>query len=98
MIELYHPRLSVRRQCELVGLNRSSVYYQRACASPENLQLMRLMDEQYLKTPFYGSRRMSLAEQSRAGREPQTGPTADTADGVGGDLSPSADLPCPPKP
>ena len=45
MIELYHPRLSVRRQCELVGLNRSSVYYQPACAGPENLQLMRLMDE-----------------------------------------------------
>ena len=59
MIELYHPRLSVRRQCELVGLNRSSVYYQPTCASPENLQLMRLMDEQYLKTPFYGSRRMT---------------------------------------
>ena len=60
MIELYHPRLSVRRQCELVGLNRSSVYYQPTCASPENLQLMRLMDEQCLKTPFYGSRRMTV--------------------------------------
>jgi putative transposase len=59
MIELYHPRLSIRRQCELVGLNRSSVYYQSACASPENLHLMRRMDEQYLKTPFYGSRRMT---------------------------------------
>jgi hypothetical protein len=53
MIEVYHPQLSVRRQCELVGLNRSSVYYQPACASPENVQLMRLMDEQYLKTPFF---------------------------------------------
>ena len=60
MIELNHPRLSVRRQCELVGLNRSSVYYQPACASPGNLQLMRLMDEQYLKTPFYGSRRLTV--------------------------------------
>jgi putative transposase len=65
MIELCHPRLSVRRQCELVGLNRSSVYYQPACASPENLQLMRLMDEQYLKTPFYGSRRMTVWLNSR---------------------------------
>jgi putative transposase len=52
MIELYHPRLSIRRQCELVGLNRSSVYYQPACASPENLHLMRRMDEQYLKSRF----------------------------------------------
>jgi putative transposase len=65
MIELNHPRLSVRRQCELVGLNRSSVYYQPACASPENLHLMRLMDEQYLKTPFYGSRRLTVWLNSR---------------------------------
>jgi putative transposase len=65
MIELYHPQLSVRRQCELVGLNRSGVYYQPACASLENLHLMRLMDEQYLKTPFYGSRRLTVWLNSR---------------------------------
>jgi putative transposase len=60
MIELNHPRLSVRRQCELMGLSRSSVYYQPACETAENLHLMRRMDEQYLKTPFYGSRRMTV--------------------------------------
>jgi putative transposase len=60
MIELNHPRLSVRRQCELMGLSRSSVYYQPACETAENLHLMRQMDEQYLKTPFYGSRRMTV--------------------------------------
>jgi putative transposase len=49
----------VRRQCELLGLNRSGVYYEPACESEENLRLMRLIDEQYLRTPFYGSRRMS---------------------------------------
>jgi len=49
----------VQRQCELLDLPRSSFYYQPVPESPENLQLMRLIDEQYLKTPFYGSRRMA---------------------------------------
>lgn len=51
--------MSVRRQCELLGLNRSTWYYQPALTSAENLQLMRLIDEQYLHTPFFGSPRMT---------------------------------------
>lgn len=51
--------MSVRRQCELLGLNRSSVYYDSAPESKENLALMRLIDEQYTKCPFYGSRRIA---------------------------------------
>jgi putative transposase len=51
--------LSVRRQCELLGLNRSTLYYAPAGESTENLQLMRLIDEQYLRTPFYGWPRMT---------------------------------------
>jgi putative transposase len=51
--------LSVRRQCELVGLSRSSWYYDPAEESAKNLQLMRRIDEQYLKTPYYGSRKMA---------------------------------------
>jgi putative transposase len=48
------------RQCELVGLPRSSYYYgDGGGESDENLQLMRLIDEQYLRTPFYGSPRMT---------------------------------------
>jgi len=58
-IEREHPGLSVRRQCELLGLNRSSWYYQPTGESAENLQWMRQIDEQYLKTPFYGSRKMA---------------------------------------
>ena len=58
LVEPEHGRLSVRRQCELLGLNRSSLYYQAGRESEENLRLMRLLDEQYLRTPFYGSRRM----------------------------------------
>jgi putative transposase len=53
--------LSVRRQCELLGLKRSSWYYRAAGESAENLQWMRRIDEQYLKTPFYGSRKMAEA-------------------------------------
>jgi putative transposase len=59
-VEPAHPELSTGRQCELVGLARSSYYYQPAPANAENLALMRLLDEQYLRTPFYGSRRMMV--------------------------------------
>src|SRR5215469_10318302 len=59
LIELGHPELSVRRQCALLGLNRSSFYYAPAGETPEDLRLMRLIDEQYTACPFYGSRRMT---------------------------------------
>jgi putative transposase len=52
---------SIARQCELIGLNRSSFYLRPAVESEENLRLMRLIDEQFLKTPFYGSRRMTAS-------------------------------------
>jgi len=58
-LETEHPLLSLRRQCELIGLNRSSYYYQPAPESPLNLTLMRLIDEQYLRTPFYGYPKMT---------------------------------------
>ncbi len=60
MIESENSQLSIRRQCELLGLNRSSFYYEPAKETIENLQLMRRIDEQYLKTPFFGSRRMAI--------------------------------------
>ena len=52
--------MSVRRQCELVGLSRSTLYYEPAPETAENLRLMRLIDEQYTARPFYGSRRMTI--------------------------------------
>ena len=58
MIEEEHAELSIRRQCELLGLSRSSFYYEPAGVSAEDLRLMRLIDEQYTARPFYGSRRM----------------------------------------
>ena len=50
----------MKRQCELLGLPRSTYYYQAGEESEENLQLMRLIDEQYLRRPFFGSRKMTL--------------------------------------
>lgn len=47
------------RQCELLGFSRSSYYYEPVGESAENLFLMRKMDEQYLKTPFYGVGQMT---------------------------------------
>ena len=58
LVERGHPEISVRRQCELLGVNRSGLYYQPVGESEENLRLMRLLDEQYTRTPFYGSRKM----------------------------------------
>jgi putative transposase len=58
-VEPGHPQLSVRRQCELLGLNRSSLYYEPAGETPENLRLMRRIDQEYTAHPFYGSRRMT---------------------------------------
>jgi putative transposase len=59
MIDHGHPKLSTRRQCALLGLNRASLYYQPCQESQENLLLMPVIDQQYTCTPFYGSRRMT---------------------------------------
>lgn len=58
MIEPDHEALSLRRQCELLGLARGSWYYEPVGESAENLKLMRRIDELYLKRPYFGSRRM----------------------------------------
>jgi putative transposase len=59
LIDVDHAELSTTRQCALLGLPRSSRYYQCAEESAENLKLMRLMDEYHLKWPFYGSPRLA---------------------------------------
>jgi putative transposase len=68
LIEPSHPELSVRRQCALLGLTRSSLYYEPAPETAENLRLMRRIDEQYTACPFYGSRKMTawLVQQGQA--------------------------------
>ena len=58
MVDREHPSLPIVRQCALVGVSRSSLYYCPQGASEEDLSLVGEMDRQYLETPFYGSRRM----------------------------------------
>ena len=48
------------RQCTLLGISRSGLYYQPAGVSEEDLGLMKLIDRQYLATPFYGARRLAV--------------------------------------
>lgn len=59
MIDRRHPTLPVSRQCALVGISRSAVYGPGKGESALNLALMRLIDAQFLETPWYGSRQMA---------------------------------------
>ena len=59
MIYTNHPTLSIRRQCELLDLNRSTYYWQPASESTLNLELMQLIDQEYTRAPFYGYRKMT---------------------------------------
>ena len=58
MTDRAHPQVSLSRQCDLLDISRASVYYRPVPTRAADLELMALMDRQYLKTPFYGSRRM----------------------------------------
>lgn len=58
LIDRAAPGVSVRRQCDLLGLTRSNVYYAPAAETEEDLHLKRLIDEEYTRHPFYGVRRM----------------------------------------
>ena len=58
MVDREHPKLPIVRQCALLGVSRSTLYYRPKEASEADLSLMREMDRQHLETPFYGSRRM----------------------------------------
>jgi putative transposase len=58
MIEKDHKKLSMSRQCHMLNVSRSSMYYTPKPISAQNLELMRLIDEQFLKTPCWGSRSM----------------------------------------
>jgi len=60
MIDRQGSKLSLVRQCSLLDISRGSVYYRPTPARAGDLDLMALMDRQYMKTPFYGSRRMRV--------------------------------------
>ena len=58
-IDMNNTMIPIWKQCELLGLNRSTLYYKPAAISEYNLMLLRLLDEQYTRTPFYGIRKMT---------------------------------------
>ena len=77
--------IPISRQCELFGLARSSYYYEPAVVDEYNLLLMRLIDEQYTQTPFYGIRRMPSCYGTRS--QPQAYWTFDVTYGIGSYIS-----------
>ena len=80
MIDRDHQQLSLVRQCILLDVSRASVYYRPVPTRAEDLELMALMDRQYLKTPFYGSRKMK-AWLLQQGYRAEKGFEADAVDG-----------------
>ena len=58
MVDREHPSLPIVRQCALLGVSRSSLYYRAKAVSEENLSLIGEIDRRYLETHFYGSRKM----------------------------------------
>ncbi len=58
-VDREHEQISVRRQCDLLGLNRATLYYQSGIVPDEDMKIMRMIDEIYTRCPFYGSRRIT---------------------------------------
>lgn len=58
LVDREDPQMSISRQSRLLSLNRSGLYYTPSMESDDNLEIMRLLDEQYLETPFYGTKRL----------------------------------------
>ncbi len=68
VVDRRHPSLSVVRQCRLLDISRSGLYYQSVGISEEDLTLMKLIDRQYLATPFYGARKIAAWLKSQGQR------------------------------
>ena len=69
LVDRQHGSRSIVRQCALLGVSRSSLYYRPRETSQQDLSLMREMDRQYLETPFYGSRRGSRRMRASLDRQ-----------------------------
>ncbi len=59
MLDGRNRKISIRRQCELLGISRNQYYYKSKPESAENIEIMKLLDKKYTKTPYYGVRRMT---------------------------------------
>jgi putative transposase len=58
-IETEHEKLTIEKQCELVGISRSGYYYEPEIASKKTLSLVNIVDETYTRYPFFGTRKMA---------------------------------------
>jgi len=67
-VDRQHPSLSIVRQCRLLDISRSGLYYQPIGISEEDMALMKLIDHQYLATPFYGARKIAAWLKSQGQR------------------------------
>ena len=93
MVDPTHARLSIVRQGRLVSVARSSFYYEGTGESPLNLRLMRVIDAQFLETPFYGSRQMTRWLRRQGGHGlAQTGAPPDATAGGARDLPTAQDV------
>jgi putative transposase len=68
-IDPNYSEIAIARQCELLGVARSSYYYDPQEETAQNLRIMRLLDEQYTRTPFYGIRRMTAWLRKNCGEK-----------------------------
>jgi len=68
VVDRHHPSLSIVRQCRLMDISRSGLYYQPKGISEEDLTLMKLIDRQYLAMPFYGARKITACLKSQGQR------------------------------
>jgi len=66
VVDRRHPSLSIVRQCRLLDISRSGLYYQPKGISEEDLTLMKLIDREYLSTPFYGARKIAAWLKSQS--------------------------------
>ena len=79
--------LSVRNQCELLNLNRSTLYYKAVKPDAETLELMRLVDKIFLERPYLGARRIrQLLKTGRQTCDSQKSTSANETDGIGDHL------------
>lgn len=67
MVEQNNEKISVRQQCKLLGINRSSLYYEERPVSEETFNIMNWVDEIYTRYPFYGKRRMRAELERKKG-------------------------------
>jgi putative transposase len=65
MVDRHHPSPSIKRQCRLLDISRSGLYYQSKGISEEDLNLMKLIDRQYLMTPYYWARKIGALLKSQ---------------------------------